>query len=61
MKNLIEKYVGKGATIRVKNFKFEVLINDVRTSYGKEQFLVSPMSGSGESWVEEIELLANNK
>ena len=60
MTNLIEEYVGKGATINIKGMKFEVLTKDVRMNYGKKKFLVSPMSGSGESWVEEIELLANN-
>jgi len=56
MKDLIEKYVGKVGDIKLGGLTVMVMINDVKMSYGKERFLVSPASGKGEIWVEAVTL-----
>lgn len=56
MKDLIEKYVGKEGTIalqRPKGISMNVRIVDVKEQYGKLQWLVTPLSGSGSGWVAE--------
>lgn len=57
MKELIEKYVGKKATINCAGLQIEVNIVDVKMSYGKERFKVSPVAGKGEVWVEQVTLI----
>lgn len=58
MKDLIDKYVGKPAKIQTEDgLWIEVEIKDVKTSYGKERFLVTPVSGSGEVWKEQVILI----
>ena len=57
MKNLIEKYVGKKATIFAAGLKVEVTITDVKTSYGRDRYLVTPVAGAGEVWVESVTLV----
>lgn len=57
MKELIEKYVGKKATIFVGGLSVEVNVTDVKMSYGKERFKVSPVAGKGEVWVEAVSLI----
>lgn len=55
MKELIEKYVGKKAFVQqISNFVVEVVIKDVKKSYGQLRFLVAPVAGKGEIWVEKL-------
>jgi hypothetical protein len=54
MKNTIYKMVGKKGTILAGGLKVEVEIKDVKNSYGRDRFLVSPIAGSGEVWVESV-------
>ena len=58
MKDLIEKYVGKKVGV---NFTGNVIVycavQDVKIAWGKERYLVSPVSGEGEIWVEHVELI----
>ncbi len=56
MKNQLEKYVGKIAIINEDGLKFEVEVKDIKTSYGRMRYLVSPVSGTGERWVEILTL-----
>lgn len=56
MKELIEKYVGKKATIFCGGLSVEVTIIDVKTSYGRDRYKVTPVAGKGEVWVEAVTL-----
>lgn len=57
MKELIDKYVGKKATVVCDlSLTIEVKILDVKMSYGRERYLVTPVAGSGEVWVEAVTL-----
>lgn len=58
MKELIDKYVGKKATVVCDlSLTIEVKILDVKMSYGRERYLVTPVAGSGERWVEAVALI----
>lgn len=57
MKELIEKYVGKKATINCFGLQVEVEIKDVKVAYGQERYKVTPISGKGEVWVEKVSLI----
>ena len=49
--------IGKTATMSVENLIFHVVIQDVRKSYGRIDYLVSPMSGDPSSqWVSETRI-----
>lgn len=61
MKELYEKYAGKRAIIFLGGLTIEVLVEDVKISYGKERFLVTPIKGGGKIWVETITLTAEDK
>ncbi len=58
MKELYEKYVGKKGLIpATAGILVEVTVKDVKTSYGQNRFLVTPIAGKGEAWVENITLI----
>lgn len=56
MNELIKKYVGKNATIALGGLEVEVKIKEVKMMYGKNQYLVSPLKGTGEKWVNSVKL-----
>lgn len=58
MKELIEKYVGKKGAVFLGGLSVQVTIKDVKTSYGRDRFLITPVTGSGEVWVESVKLIA---
>lgn len=43
--------------IEVANLKIEVKIVETRTKFGFNQYLVVPVAGSGEKWVNEESIL----
>ena len=55
MKELLQN-IGKEASVNIGELKVSVKILDVKMSYGKTRFLITPLSGSGEVWIENIEL-----
>lgn len=57
MKELYEKYVNKEAFIRLGGLIVFVTITDVKLSYGRERYLVTPNAGEGEVWVEAVSLI----
>lgn len=59
MKDLIEKYVNKKATIVQNRMRFNVIIKDIKINYGKELFLVTPENGEGEAWIKNLNLIEN--
>lgn len=48
------KNIGKKTSISVNGLRVFVRILDFKSSYGHERWLVSPVSGEGQVWVENI-------
>lgn len=46
--------IGQRATIKLNQFHIDVTIIDIKTSWGKTRYLVRPVFGYGDSWVENI-------
>ena len=46
------KFIGKTIIFRTHGLGFEVKIENVRTIYGKMQFLVIPIKGEGMTWID---------
>lgn len=44
----------KKAYVKFKDLEFEVEVKDYKNSYGNARYLVSPVAGRGEKWVEDI-------
>lgn len=57
MKDLINKWCGKNAQIYIGGLLVDVIVKDIKQSYGRTRFLVAPVSGNGEIWVEQIKEL----
>ena len=57
MKELFEKYIDKIANIRLGGLIVNVKVLDIKTGWGKTRFLVQPVEGAGQIWVEEVTLL----
>lgn len=55
-KEALDKYIGKHGTIALDKLVIEVEILDFKNSYGNNRFLVAPVSGSGQSWVENVKI-----
>lgn len=54
MKKHLEK-IGKTATLKTQwGFLIKVKVLDYKNSYGRHRWLVTPLAGSGEEWVENI-------
>lgn len=60
MKEKIDQYVGKNAEITIGGLTIAVLITDYKQSYGKDRFLVTPIKGSGSTWVETVSMLVSH-
>lgn len=51
------KVVGKRASVELKNgLVMDVRVLQHKFSYGKDRYLVTPVAGSGEVWVQNINL-----
>ena len=48
----LRQYVGLTGALSSDKLQFDVLILDAKVSYGNARFLVTPVSGSGEVWVD---------
>ncbi len=53
MKELLA-VINKEGTITTGGLKVNIRVNDVKQSYGRTRYLVSPISGEGEVWVESV-------
>lgn len=53
------KRVHKTASYRIKEtvLACTVTVRDVRHEYGRTRFQISPVAGSGETWVDESSLI----
>ncbi len=50
--------IGKQAIYRVNGLNFLVKVLDVKQSYGKIRYLITPIKGSDETWVEQLNFKA---
>ncbi len=48
--------IGKKGVIRTGGLRVEVEILDYKRSYGHDRYLVTPLSGAGEVWIEDVEI-----
>jgi len=46
--------IGKGARVSFGKLKIEVTVLDYKYTYGRDRWLVAPVSGSGEIWIESF-------
>lgn len=53
---VVEKYLNKKANLKVDGITIEVTVMDVRYSYGKIRFGVTPIAGSGIGYFEDVTL-----
>ena len=51
------RLIGKHALIRAGKLKVKVEILDYKFAYGKDRYLVAPLAGKGEAWVESLEVV----
>lgn len=51
--------LGRTGTIRQAGLTVGVTVIDVKQSYGRTRYLVSPLAGKGEIWVEQVTINAN--
>lgn len=47
--------IGKQGILNINMLSIEINILDYKYEYGRDRFLVSPISGSGKIWTEKIE------
>ena len=52
----IEKFVGKTAEVTFGKLTVKVLVKDIKSAYGRDLYLITPVEGSGEQWVEKVTL-----
>lgn len=48
--------IGKKGTIKYGKITIDVHIKDYKYTYGHDRWLVAPISGNGEMWVEDVEI-----
>ena len=53
VKELMTK-IGKSGVVKVGGLSVEVTIVDIKTEFGRERYLVTPVKGSGEVWIESV-------
>lgn len=53
MKELLEN-IGREGSIYLNDLRIEVVVKDIKMSYGKVRYLVVPIAGSGEVWIEKV-------
>lgn len=53
MKEYLEK-IGKEGEINLNGLTVRVKIQDVKRSYGKIRYHVTPVTGSGDIWTENV-------
>jgi hypothetical protein len=49
------RLIGTKVLVKAGNFDIEVFIIDFKTSYGRDRWLVKPVAGTGENWIEKYE------
>ena len=46
--------IDKRATTKIGDLTIEVIVRDFKQSYGNDRWLVEPVAGHGQTWVEKI-------
>jgi len=54
MNKKIQEFVGKIVKVNLNSLLVDVEVIDVKSSYGKDRYQITPVSGEGEVWVENI-------
>lgn len=57
MNKKVGEEVGKNAYVIIGKVKFEVLVKDIKNSYGKTRYLIAPIAGRGEMWTEKVSII----
>lgn len=52
--NELQQYINRKMDINLGGLRVSIVILDIKMSYGRTRFLVSPVAGKGEVWVESI-------
>jgi len=52
----LTEFVGKKAYVQENGLVFTVTITDVKQSYGNVRYLVTPLSGYGQTWMNATRL-----
>ncbi len=53
MKDLI-KFIGKEVSVELGGLLILVKVTDVKRSYGKDRYQVTPVTGEGSIWTEKV-------
>lgn len=53
--------IGKRGYIKLGGLEVSIEVLDYKNSYGKDRWLVTPLSGAGEIWVEEVHVGSKKK
>ena len=46
----LQEYIGKNGMYHCNGLHFEIVIFDVRITFGRIQYLIAPVKGSGSIW-----------
>lgn len=49
------KLIGTVKTVLIKGLTVDVEVLDYKNSWGKDRWLVTPVAGQGETWIEEFD------
>jgi len=52
-KDLVQ-YIGKEGYVNYYDLRINIKVLDVKMAYGRTRFQITPLSGSGEEWVEGV-------
>lgn len=56
-----EDLIGKKAFVKFSNMFVRVVILDIKNKYGRVRYLIRPIDGEGEKWVESVEFNTSKK
>lgn len=54
IKELMQKYLNKKVFVPIGELGMEVIVEDIKITYGKIRYLVRPVAGNGKQWFETI-------
>jgi hypothetical protein len=57
----LNEFIGKNGLIELSGLIIRVNIKNVKERWGKTRYLVTPLAGSGEIWVENIRIDVEEK
>jgi len=53
----LQGYIGKIGKVRLHELVIDVRILDVKSAYGNERFLCTPIAGNNESWFDRDKVI----